>query len=134
MHTTNYSNTFIEVADDCKAVEGTVPPEKAERTVARIQFEMISQNPYAYTSDDVIFAAYAEKNKIDPASRDEARQAFFSKGQACMRASALGKTYGWGVHADAESKVAIYALDSDDYQRLRKDEALAHLKAMKSAR
>ena len=63
MHTTNYSNTFIEVADDCKAEAGTAPPEKAERTIAQIQYELISKNPYRYTSDDVIFAAYAENTR-----------------------------------------------------------------------
>ena len=89
MHTTNYSNTFIEVADDCKAEAGTVPPEKAERTIAQIQYELISKNPYRYTSDDVIFAAYAEKNKIDASRRAEERAKYFSKGQACLRASPM---------------------------------------------
>jgi hypothetical protein len=134
MHTTNYSNTFIEVADDCKAEAGTVPPEKAERTIAQIQYELIFKNPYRYTSDDVIFAAYAEKNKIDASRHADERARFFSKGQACLRASPLGKTYGWGVHANDESKVAIYGKGSKEYRKLSTDKALKHLKAMKSAR
>ncbi len=134
MHTTNYSNTFIEVADDCKVEVGTIPPEKPVKTIAQIQHDLISRNPYTFTSDDVIFAAYAEKNKIAPAKLEEERARFFSKGQACLRASPLGKTYGWGIHSNAESKVAIYAKGSKEYKKYVSDESLKHLKAMKSAR
>ncbi len=48
MHTPNYSNTFIEVADDCREQTGVAPPEKpgqAERTVARIRYELIAGDP-----------------------------------------------------------------------------------------
>ena len=134
MHTTNYAETFIEVADDCKAQDGTTPPEKAERTIAQIQYELISKHPYKFTSDDVVFAAYAEKNKIVAAQQAEARAKFFSKGQPCLRASPLGKTYGWGIHANAESKVALYGRGSKEYKKLATDKTLKHLKAMKSAR
>ena len=41
MHSTNYTNTFIDVADDSKTSVGTVPPEKQEKTVARMQYEFI---------------------------------------------------------------------------------------------
>jgi hypothetical protein len=134
MHTTNYTDTFIEVADDCKATIGTTPPEKEPRTIAQIQYDLIAKHPYIYTSDDVIFAAYAEKNKI-PASRyDAERNAFFSKGQACLRASSLGKTYGWGIHHDTASRVAIYGRESKEYKRYAADKALKHLKAMRSTR
>ena len=134
MHTTNYTDTFIEVADDCKAEVGIVPPEKAERTIAQIQYDLISQNPYKFTSDDVIFAAYAEKNKIAPEQFEEARSKYFSKGQACLRASALAKTYGWGVHANEASRIAIYGKGSKEYKKLSADKSLKHLKAMKSSR
>jgi Family of unknown function (DUF6157) len=134
MHTTNYANTFIEVAEDCKARVGTVPPEKSERTIAQIHYDLISQHPYKFTSDDVIFMAHAEKKQIEPEDLEDARAAFFSKGQACLRASPLGKTYGWGVHANAESKVAIYAQGSEEYQAFARDAALKHLKAMRSSR
>ena len=98
MHSTNYTNAFIEVADDCKADAGTIPPEKKAKTVARMQYEMIHDNPYQYTSDDVIFTIYAARNGIDEAEWDSARDVFFSKGQTCLRSSPLGKTYGWGIH------------------------------------
>jgi Family of unknown function (DUF6157) len=134
VHTTNYSNTFIEVADDCKAQVGTIPPEKPERTIAQIHYDLISSNPYKFTSDEVIFAAFAEKNKIAPARLEDERIKFFSKGQPCLRASALGKTYGWGIHANAASKIAIFGKGSREYEKYRTDNSLKHLKAMKSWR
>lgn len=46
MHTTNYVNNLITVADDCPAVHGVIPPEKPGRpTIASRTFEMIAHNP-----------------------------------------------------------------------------------------
>ena len=134
MHSTNYTNAFISVADDCPAETGSVPPEKQDPTVARMQYEMISRNPYRYTSDEVIFAVYAVKSGIESADLEARRAAYFSKGQACLRASALGKRYGWGIHHDAESRVALYPRESEAYDRLSRDPALKQVKAMKGAR
>ncbi len=134
MHSTNYSSAFISVADDCPATTGIVPPEKPEPTVARLQYEMISEHPYRYTSDEVVFAIHARKKGIPPADLDARRAAFFSRGQACLRASPLGKRYGWGIHHDPDSRVALYPRESEAYRRLSGDPALKQVKAMKSAR
>lgn len=134
MHSTNYTNTFIEVAADCKSDMGKVPPEKQAKTIARMQYELLHEQPYHYTSDEVIFACYAAKNGLESADLAAKRAAFFAKGQPCLRASPLGKTYGWGIHFDHEGKVAIYGCDTVDYVRLQNDPTITHLKAMKSAR
>ncbi|MNG12849.1 hypothetical protein D3C84_964860 [compost metagenome] len=44
------------------------------------------------------------------------RQTFFGKPQACMRASMLPKRYGWGIHFNAEGKLAIVPLESEAYR------------------
>jgi hypothetical protein len=62
------------------------------------------------------------------------REKFFAKDQPCLRSSALGKRYGWGIHSDADGKVALYARESQDYQRLANDPTLKHLKAFRSKR
>ena len=100
----------------------------------RIHYDLISGAPYGHTSDDVIFAAFAEKRGIDADSLEDARREFFSKGQPCLRSSPLGKTYGWGFHFDEESRVAIIGKGSPEYDKYRADPSLAHLKAMKSKR
>lgn len=134
-HSTNYFNTFIEIADDSPIACGEVPPVKGEsKTAATIQFEMIRKNPYKFTSDDVLFQVFADKKDLTKSEYKEARQNFFSKGQPCFRASPLTKRYGWGVHYNAEGKMAIYAADSDEYQKFLSDKSLKVLKAMKSSK
>lgn len=135
MTTTNYINTFIEVAEDCPAKVAEMPPQKGKgKTAATIQFEMIIDMPYQYTSDEVLFNVFAEKNKIADKSMIPEREKFFSKGQPCFRSSPLSKRYGWGVHSNAIGKIAIYAVESAEYKRLSKDNNLKHLKAMRSKR
>lgn len=134
-HTTNYTNTFISVADDCPALAGEIPPVKpGKKTAANIQFDMVHKHPYRFTSDDILFQVYADKNELTKKELKEAREQFFSKGQPCFRASPLTKRYGWGVHSNEEGKVAIYGCETPEYQKLSKNKNLTALKAMKSAR
>ena len=134
MTTTNYYNTFIEVADDCPIAAAEVPPLKKDTpSVANLQFDMIMANPYVYTSDEVIFGIYALRNGI-VGNLEAERAAFFAKGQACLRASPLSKRYAWGTHHDGEGKVALYPAESVEYQQFAKDLALKHTKAMRSKR
>lgn len=135
IHTTNYRNTFIEVSDDCPVKIGEVPPQKGtSKTAANYQFDMIAHNPYKFTSDDVLFQVYAERNQIARNEQPAARAEFFSKGQPCMRSSPLSKRYGWGIHSDAEGRIALYAVDSEAYRDLQKDKRLQHVRAMRSRR
>jgi hypothetical protein len=138
VHTTNCFNTFIQVAEDCPACTGEEPPSRAGNpTVAGLQYRMIAEAPYKYTSDDVVFAASAPRQldaKASKKARSLARDEFFSKGQACLRASGLGKRFGWGVHADAEGRVAIYAVDSARYQALARDPDIKQVRAMRTKR
>jgi len=134
MKTTNYYNTFIAVAEDCPAALAEVPPKKQQPTVADLQFEMIASAPYRYTSDDVIFQVYAMKQEIQKSELKVAREQFFSKGQACLRSSPLSKRYGWGIHCNEEGRVALYAIESQEYQHLLKDKNLKQVKAMRSKR
>jgi hypothetical protein len=134
-HTTNYFNTFIEVADDCPVTIGEIPPTKGDsKTVANIQFEMINKNPYKYTSDDVLFQVFAEKNDLTEKEFEKARERFFSKGQPCFRASPLTKRYGWGIHSDKEGKVALFSVGSEEYQNFIRNDNVKVIKAMKSSR
>jgi Family of unknown function (DUF6157) len=131
---TNYFNTFIAISEDCPAAGGEVPPTKGEKSVVQLQYEMIAGAPYAYTQDDVLFEVFALRSGVDAADKRQAREAFFAKGQPCLRASPLGKRYGWGVHSDASGRVAIYGAESDTYQRLTHDPGVTQLKAMRSKR
>lgn len=134
-HTTNYQDTFIAVADDCPAIRGEVPPQKGEeKSVATLQFEILSRNPYKFTSDDVLFQVFATRKGLTESEYEEARQEYFSKGQACFRASPLTKRYGWGVHSDSDARIAIYSCDSEEYQNFMNNASIKVVKAMKSSK
>ena len=134
-HSTNTYNTLIEVAEDCPITVAEVPPEKGDKkTVANLQYSLIQEHPYRYTSDDVLFAVYAERQAIPEKDHATQRETFFSKGQPCMRASPLPKRYGWGVHSNEEGKLALVAVEDARYEKLASDKTIKHLKAMRSKR
>jgi len=79
MHTTNYINTFIAVADDCPASSAEIPVMKGGKaTAATLQFEMIKKNPYKYDSDSILFNVYASKNELTKSELKKEREKFFS--------------------------------------------------------
>lgn len=127
LHTTNYYDTFIEVAADCPVKKAEAPPVKEPKSVAQIEYQMLAHHPYKYTSDDVLYAANGKNKHL---SRSE----FFSKGQPCMRSSPLTKRYGWGVHSNSEGKIAIFPMESAEYKKFAKDKSFKHLQAMRSKR
>ena len=139
MHSTDYFTTFIQVAEDCPAAGALVPPQRATASVAELTFRMISEAPYRYTSDDVVFTVWADRRGLPEADRAAAREQFFATGQPCLRASDLGKRYGWGLHFDAAGRVALVPAGSDEYARLAAGHApdgtpVAVLRAMRSRR
>lgn len=132
-HTTNYINTFILVADDSTATMGIIPRVKGdEYTVAGLQFEMIANHPYEFTSDQVMFAVFARRKELAESELHDARNLYFSKGQPCFRASPLTKKYGWGMHHNIEGKVALFSRDSTDYLHFEEDSSVVKVKAMNS--
>lgn len=133
IHTTNYFDTFIEVAEDTKATQGSKPPSKGDKpTVAEMQYTIIAKNPYKYTSDEVFFEVFSKRNNIPKEELSQAREAFFSKGQPCFRTSPLTKTYGFGVHSNSDGKIAIYGMETKEYQQFVSDAKIKKVKAMKS--
>lgn len=133
LHTTNYKDTFIMVADDCMAKGGEIPPTKnGVKTAASIQFDLISACPYTLTSDDVLFQVYAKRNELTESELPSAKEQFFSKGQPCFRASPLTKRYGWGVHHNQDGKIALIGCETPEYRSLATNKDLKIFKAMRS--
>ncbi len=116
------TNTFIRVADDSAAIMGVIPPLKGtQKTIARLHYDLLSEHPYEYDIDSFNFEIFCQKNDIPEERRDTYREAFFSKGHPCMRASPLTKTYGFGAHYNGAGKIAIYPVDSKAYYKLLND-------------
>ncbi len=135
VHSTNYTNTFIQIAEDSPALSGEIPPLRGEnRSVANMQYEMLHKHPYKYTSDDVLFTVYAERNELTKSELKAAREAFFAKGQPCFRASPLTKRYGWGLHCNEDGKIALVGSETEEYKKFSNDKKLAVVKAMRSSK
>lgn len=134
-HTTNYFDTFIEVAEDYSESTSRLPVKKGDKkTVALKQYELVAANPYRYTSDDVLFQVFADKNEIDKSEYESVRAAFFSKGQPCFRASPLTKSHGFGLHSNQQGKIALYPVESETYQTFLNDATVRKVKAMRTSR
>jgi len=132
MKSTNYADTFIAVSPDSPVTAGDKAPKPG--SVAAMQLELLQAQPYGLTSDDLLFEVHARRNEVAAADRAAARTAFFSKPQACLRASPLVKKHGWGIHHDAQGRVATVAVESDDYARLRARTDLKQTIGMRSSR
>ncbi|MCG2598309.1 DUF6157 family protein [Achromobacter insuavis] len=130
--TTNYTEAFITASPDSTATVGTTPTKAG--SIAQIQHDLLTRQPYHYTSDDLLFEVHAIRHGIAAKDRKPAREAFFAKSQACLRASPLVKQFGWGLHHDAESKVAAYGVDTQAYRDLSARADLKIVPGMRSKR
>ncbi|MEU6130536.1 DUF6157 family protein [Saccharopolyspora sp. NPDC047091] len=142
MERVDRTNTFIEVAEDCPVTTATVPPLNAEApSVAARTYRLITEHPYEFTSGDVIFTVFADRAAIPDEERADARREFFARSRACLRSSPLGKRYGWGIHADARGRLALYAVDGPEYAEFtsgrrtgESGEPITRTKALRSTR
>lgn len=89
--------------------------------------------PKVHTTD--YFDTFIEVGEDCPLqAAGAAREAFFSKGQPCLRSSPLAKRYGFGIHCDAEGRVALVPLGSAEYRAFLEDKGVKKIKAMRSGR
>jgi hypothetical protein len=117
----NYYDTFITVSTDCPAERGMVPPDKKSgSTRPSIEFELVANQPYVYTQEELLYEVHIRHKNI---SEEElsARGAqiwdeFFQKPMPCLRASMLPKKYGWGIHFNTAGKLALVPVESPEYQ------------------
>lgn len=134
----SYKDTFIQIAPDSTATEATIPDNKRpKKTIHRIQYELLTEKPYHYDHDEFVFTVYAIRQAFSEEelaeNGDSIRADFFKKGHPCMRASTLTKKYGWGAHYNDEGKIALYPVDSDEYNQLSEN-ASDVLLAMRTSR
>ncbi|UJF35833.1 DUF6157 family protein [Paenibacillus hexagrammi] len=116
----SYTNTFILIAPDCPAEYGQVPVAKKDaKPIHVIQYELLSQHPYEFTQDELIFQTHIRHKLIPEAEIDSRKEEIwselFSKPHPCLRASTLAKRYGWGFHYNQEGKIAVYPMESEPY-------------------
>ncbi|KAA5803579.1 hypothetical protein F1654_07180 [Alkalicaulis satelles] len=125
-HSTNYRSTLIIVAEDCP-VDKASPPEKVG-SVAHLHYELLRHAPYSLTSDELLLA-------VDKARSGSINEAVWAKkSRACLRASPLVKRYGFGLHHDAEARVALVPVCSDAYKQMLINPAIMKRQGMRNRR
>lgn len=113
-------NSFVRLAPDSPVEHSVVPTLYAGKpTIQLIQYELLTKSPYAFTLEELIFQTHVRKAGLSAAEAKAQRAKIwaelFAKSHACMRASALPKKYGWGVHYDEKGRIALYAAESSEY-------------------
>jgi hypothetical protein len=134
-----YTDTFILIAPDSPITESIMPVAKGDKkTIHLIQYELLAQRPYELTHEDLVYEVYVRQKGLSEdelaARGAEIRAELLAKEHPCLRASALTKKYGWGAHYNHEGKIALYPVESGEYQQFCEDGATKLLKAMRSKR
>jgi hypothetical protein len=130
--TTNYHRAFITASPDSALAAANRAPRPG--SVAAAQLDLLLASPHALTSDELLFEVHVARNAIAPADLQAERAAFDAKSKACLRASPLVKTHGWGLHHDADGRVAAVAIEDPAYARYAADPALKVVPGMRSRR
>ena len=135
----NYYKTLIAVADDCPVADSVIPQADAgkKKTIAALQYELLSDHPYVHTQEDVLFRTWLARQDLPELSADEEAQLradFFAKPQACLRASPLPKKYGFGLLFDDKGRIALCPRESKEYTETVASGRVKVVKAMRTSR
>ena len=134
----SYKETFITIASDCPVDKSEIPvSNRAKKPLHIIQYELLTENPYKFDHQELVFKVYVIKEELEIKSETERKEIWdklFSKGHPCLRASALTKRYGFGAHYDKNGKIALYPMESKEYQNFINDKSIKKLAGMKNKR
>ena len=132
-----YFDTFIAVADDSPTAVSRQPKVRENPTVAQMQYDMLIDHPFEFTMEDVLFEVWFLRQDFEHVAADEKlalRKEFLSKPMACLRASPLSKSHGFGFAFDSDGRVALVPMETDSYAEYAGREDLTQTRAMASKR
>lgn len=101
---------LIEVAEDCPVEHAMEPPDGSpKKTIPRITYEVLINNPYMYTEIELFHEIHlARRNR--PGLKIESYN---------IKRSRLVQMFGWGIHRNPEGKLALVAMESEKYRTLQ---------------
>jgi hypothetical protein len=101
---------LILIAEDSPVVESIVPHDKPPKTIARIEFEILNEYPYQYFESELFIEVHINKRKRPDLKIDSCN----------IKRSPLLQKCGWGIHRNQEGKLALVAVNSEEYIHLSK--------------
>lgn len=101
---------------------GVVPRSERDPTPARVVlYDLVSRNPYKFTPEDLTFELHVRKPGPGRAEvhrrRAELWAGLSARSHPCLRACVPAKRFGWGLHVNADGKVALYGRESAEYHQ-----------------
>lgn len=97
---------LILISPDSKSDVAVVPKEG--NSIARIAYEILIENPYKYTE-----AEYHHELHVVRRNKPDLKISSYN-----VKRSPLLKKFGWGVHKNAEGKMALIPANSEEYREL----------------
>ena len=134
----SYTDTFIRIAPDSTRTSAWVPEARGgKKTVAVLQYELLTEKPDHFTEQELYFRVHCLREGISEKQAERDREAIwsrlFAKPQACLRASPLPKSYGWGVRYNAKGCIRLIPVGTPEYDKAAASD-LKQLPAMRSKR
>ena len=77
IHTTNHKETLIEVEDDCPAtIVEALPTKRRSKIICKYSVGYFEHYPYKFTSGNILFQVYGERNQLTGKELKKAREHF----------------------------------------------------------
>jgi hypothetical protein len=110
---------LITVSEDYPSKKSKQPLR--EGTAIKLLHDVLEANPYKYTEREYFHHVHHVLRKRTDLKIDEYK----------IRRSDLVKKYGYGIHTNAEGKIAMVPCESTKYKMLLEDESIAKVQGYK---
>ena len=111
---------LIIISEDSPTEKSLAP--KKEGTVEYIKYHLLLENPYVFTEKE-----FFEEVHFNIREKRHLRISSYS-----LKRVGLAKRYGWGIHIDKKSRIAIVRCESKLYEKLLIDPMVKKSKAYRN--
>jgi hypothetical protein len=115
-------NALITIAESSSKTSITPVSKRAKETVAEVLFKVLKDNPYTFKQYELFYEVHIRIMGKSEALKLQAYQ---------LQRSVLSSKLGWGIHGDAQGKLALVAVESKEYIELSNDSRITKKKAYK---
>ena len=120
---TSAREELIEIAADSRVMRSKEPNDGGnEKTVARISYEVLSENPYKFSEREFYHEVHVVRRKRPDLKIDSYK----------IQRLALVKEFGWGIHRNSDEKLALVAYESERYKELLANPLVKRTKASRN--